>query len=308
MMMKFLNKTSVKRILLIVLCALVILPFVLDLMKVDIKEGFSEVPNSDKYSSNNIKINRIITKKGPNFDVNAENGALSESDASFAYCVSKQDTDMKCSDGALDVSFSDLSFSYGDGLVGTTYDSVCNMTNNDGTKTEVENASFICAPSGMNELPTTLYGVTKNPDSNKYDISKTISLELNGTDASFSGFTQNFESVPLRIDASGDLIMYQGNEEYVKTLKCYLFDSSVNCDKQFVDAYDGADNTEAPVDEKKCEEPINIKCLANFGTKIGEPLCCGQTGVLQNTDHVCPQEMPHCAGYKCGSQWGVCKK
>jgi hypothetical protein len=54
----------------------------------------------------------------------------------------------------------------------------------------------------------------------------------------------------------------------------------------------------------KCDN--NIKCIADFGTNVGENLCCGQTGVLQDTKYVCPSNKPTCGNFKCGSQFGQC--
>jgi hypothetical protein len=48
------------------------------------------------------------------------------------------------------------------------------------------------------------------------------------------------------------------------------------------------------------------KCIANFGTEIDEPLCCGQQGVLKSTKYTCPENYPTCTGYKCGSNFGTC--
>ena len=48
------------------------------------------------------------------------------------------------------------------------------------------------------------------------------------------------------------------------------------------------------------------KCIANFGTEIDEPLCCGQEGVLKSTKYTCPENYPTCTGYKCGSNFGTC--
>jgi hypothetical protein len=50
----------------------------------------------------------------------------------------------------------------------------------------------------------------------------------------------------------------------------------------------------------------SLKCVADFGTNIGENLCCGQTGVLQNTEYVCPSVKPTCQNFKCGSKFGTC--
>ena len=54
----------------------------------------------------------------------------------------------------------------------------------------------------------------------------------------------------------------------------------------------------------RCDE--DVKCIADFGTNIGEDLCCGQTGVLQDTRYVCPSNKPTCSKFKCGSIFGTC--
>lgn len=51
---------------------------------------------------------------------------------------------------------------------------------------------------------------------------------------------------------------------------------------------------------------IKIKCVADFGTEIGDDLCCGQEGELDSTKYVCPNTMPTCSNYKCGSHFGTC--
>ena len=57
----------------------------------------------------------------------------------------------------------------------------------------------------------------------------------------------------------------------------------------------------------KINTTTNLKCVANFGTKIGEPLSGGK-GVLTDTRYVCPEEMPSCAGMMCDEKYGVCTK
>lgn len=52
------------------------------------------------------------------------------------------------------------------------------------------------------------------------------------------------------------------------------------------------------------ESPF-IQCVADYGTNIGDDLCCGQKGTLQNTKHVCPEETPVCQGYSKDS-YGYC--
>lgn len=58
--------------------------------------------------------------------------------------------------------------------------------------------------------------------------------------------------------------------------------------------------------DEKCKTQLKIDCIADFGTGIGDDLCCGQTGVLQNTNYVCPKERPKCQSFKCGSKFGQC--
>jgi hypothetical protein len=61
--------------------------------------------------------------------------------------------------------------------------------------------------------------------------------------------------------------------------------------------------------EKKDETPNEkIKCIADFGTNIGDDLCCGQSGVLTNTKYVCPENYSKCDNMKCGSKYGTCVK
>ncbi len=59
-------------------------------------------------------------------------------------------------------------------------------------------------------------------------------------------------------------------------------------------------------DLKNKQNTNQIKCIADFATNIGEELCCGQTGVLQDTRYVCPSNQPTCSNFKCGSKFGTC--
>jgi hypothetical protein len=50
-----------------------------------------------------------------------------------------------------------------------------------------------------------------------------------------------------------------------------------------------------------------IKCIANYGSNIGDPLCCNQKGTLADTKYICPQEVPICSGYsKDDNIYGYC--
>jgi hypothetical protein len=50
-----------------------------------------------------------------------------------------------------------------------------------------------------------------------------------------------------------------------------------------------------------------IKCKADYGTNIGDPLCCNQEGILKDTKYICPQEVPTCSGYSANDDaYGYC--
>ena len=54
------------------------------------------------------------------------------------------------------------------------------------------------------------------------------------------------------------------------------------------------------------ESPF-VKCIANNGTNIGDPLCCNQPGKLKDTKYVCPEEVPTCVGYSASDNvYGYC--
>ena len=50
-----------------------------------------------------------------------------------------------------------------------------------------------------------------------------------------------------------------------------------------------------------------IKCIANNGSNVGDPLCCNQPGTLKDTKYICPQEVPTCVGYSASDNvYGYC--
>lgn len=50
-----------------------------------------------------------------------------------------------------------------------------------------------------------------------------------------------------------------------------------------------------------------IKCIANYGSNIGDSLCCNQLGSVTDTKYICPEEVPTCRGYSQKDQtYGYC--
>lgn len=62
------------------------------------------------------------------------------------------------------------------------------------------------------------------------------------------------------------------------------------------------------LDTCNIDKTEQIKCIADFGTNIGDKLCCGQSGILTDTKYVCPSNYSKCKNMKCGSKYGVCVK
>jgi hypothetical protein len=83
-------------------------------------------------------------------------------------------------------------------------------------------------------------------------------------------------------------------------------DDSSSSDDKDLDGYteDDSNYGNANGDDSTCGS--KIPCIADFGTNVGDKLCCGQTGVLQNTKYVCPANAPKCSSFKCGSKFGTC--
>ena len=98
----------------------------------------------------------------------------------------------------------------------------------------------------------------------------------------------------VHVPVTGDGMSGSGGYK-VESTPCFLYESFDECKKRYF----------KEKDEEKDEE---LKCLADNGAETGDPLCCGQEGVLQNTNYNCPSEYPKCIGYKCGETWGKCEK
>uniref|UniRef100_A0A6C0JNS4 Uncharacterized protein n=1 Tax=viral metagenome TaxID=1070528 RepID=A0A6C0JNS4_9ZZZZ len=61
-------------------------------------------------------------------------------------------------------------------------------------------------------------------------------------------------------------------------------------------------------DSSGCDDCEPVKCIADFGTEIGQLTCCGQNSTLKSTKYVCPSSLPTCNNFKCGSEFGTCTK
>jgi len=61
-----------------------------------------------------------------------------------------------------------------------------------------------------------------------------------------------------------------------------------------------------PVSEGISGMYSNLPCIADYGTNIGDNVCNGEVGLIQDKTLVCPNYKPICSGYRCGSTFGTC--
>ena len=219
----------------------------------------------------------------------------------YAYCLAG---DLKCVDGTSPTvkgSYQDRS-----GVTHNIYDMMCDDCNE-----EDKNSDGDCSPTSkivrceMSEnVPTNsinfgvpekvimrapVIGVISNP----YNSDQPL-LEHPNT------------YLPWDI-SNGYVYLYNEDNETVDVSfsACYFYESKEDCDKKKEQASQQQESEASP--PKKDNQDQSFKCVADNGSKIGDPLCCAQDGILQNTKYNCPAEYPHCIGYKCGETWGKCK-
>ena len=233
--MKFFNKKPVKNILMILLVILVVLPAVARMLSLPIKEGM----NGDSMHDTDISLNRININYG------------GELDASYAYCVNGKIT---CGTD-YDVSMiSDDKFGYGADVSGETYEPVCYK---DGVVVEDETPK--CENGIFSDKDkVVMYGLEEKDGVLDISLNMKRSIHKMSGDL-YTGFSEVTVHQPLKLDEEGELL-YKGNTEYVKTLKCFLFDTSANCIKNFNDLKGGEDEEDKEdkegEEEKKKKEKI----------------------------------------------------
>jgi len=55
-----------------------------------------------------------------------------------------------------------------------------------------------------------------------------------------------------------------------------------------------------------CGQPT--RCAASYGAKVGDPVCCDQSGPVSDAIYICGADAPVCTGFVQGSQWGTCRQ
>lgn len=60
-------------------------------------------------------------------------------------------------------------------------------------------------------------------------------------------------------------------------------------------------------DEDNFEEDTPSRCVADYGTSLGDVVCCGQPGTIDIVGVACPSSgRPFCSGYVANATWGRC--
>lgn len=267
-------KSNARILLIIIVAAFVIVPVVSILLSktIGIHEGMSDYDMTGK----NVKMERI-NMDGVDFQIgNGNSGTGTAGD--YLYCIGG---DISCTDGT-DTLVADASgaiYNDDNGKPHNSYSASC------ATDSGAVGSSAVCRNN---------YVSTTSDNSVTFVDSNDTQTPLYGpSDDKFSGFLGPYSYTPMKI-----------NDNYV-----YLYD---NADGVFSSEANSACHlygdcsAESATESDTCTSSQSIKCLADNGAKAGDPLCCGQDGVLQNTKYNCPSEYPHCIGYKCGESWGKC--
>uniref|UniRef100_A0A6C0D1F8 Uncharacterized protein n=1 Tax=viral metagenome TaxID=1070528 RepID=A0A6C0D1F8_9ZZZZ len=194
---------------------------------------------------------------------------IKTNDGKYQYCVAGQVT---CSSG----NRTTISDDYNGGI---TYDASCS----DGSTTD-------CSGNFVQHLTGASLQNWTTPTST-------------GLNFPFSthGFTIPYSYIP--IDISGIYIDFYDADGK-------LLDNMHKCD-MLPTQYD-ADQCHAaltPKTDTPKSKTTKGKCIADYGTNVGDSLCCGQKGVLQKyaSDYVCPKSTPTCSNFVCGQSYGTCK-
>lgn len=309
----YFTKQKVKNILIIVLSVFVLVPLVCMLFDINpVREGMNEWA----WGSKNKKMDRVDVN-GINLTVNGAD--VTGADGEYLYCIAGNIT---CPDGS-ELSGNDVSYTNyaGTNNMGSTYDYLCKGP--DGMQSDASHVQ--CGDNKISEEFDRFPDLSFVSETNQYDIfqESTINGIADTSGHPLIGFTNPYSYIPLEI--SGDYVyLYKsaGQVDFVAT-PCFLYETSDNdvcIDKYYTDITTSTTTTVSgdtdttttvsgdtdTVSTSQCST-TNIPCMADNGQEVGDPLCCGQSGVVQSTEYNCPKIAPYCVGYKCGTSWGTCQ-
>ena len=221
----------------------------------------------------------------------------------FLYCPAGE---IYCSSGTPNLK---STYTLPNGQTSNTYGFYCLDSNSAETSQQVEcsgnrladgqNITLMsnCLNSLGNTTTNKYYGLTNTSTTTRVDGGVRVTFE---DKTEFKGFTDPFKYIPFEISGNNTAYVYDTSQALLFTSdNCGIYEND-DCFEEVTASCD--DSTSSS--DGTCPE---IKCLADNGSEKGGPLCCGQSGVLQNTKYNCPADYPFCVGYKCGESWGTCQ-
>ena len=305
------NKTIIKNIFILVLGVFVIIPIIYTLFGLNINtpvpyEGYTNYTN---FSDKNKNINRVdISGIDISYGSSGSNKYTGKS-GEYLYCPAGN---IVCPSNQ-DVSLVGT-FDFPTGGKGNTYAYKC-INVSGGTIPDSDLSHVSCEDNLLSsDSINSLYFISESDKDNNGNYKSQTYKEVTSasgkglTGTGLDGFTDPYKFIPMSI--SGEYVyLYKSDSinPYFKTSPCFLYETSLDCKTNYLD-FSSSDTSDTSDDSSTCASGEGMKCLANNGAKVGDPLCCGQTGVVQNTKYNCPSEYPTCVGYKCGQSWGKCTK
>jgi len=233
----------------------------------------------------------------------------------YAYCLAGQIT---CPTNSVPKVLND---EYTISGKGTTYELLCNDNNGN---TTIPSIPVECSGNYVHRLAYNYR--MPGQDTNNTDLNWTTptarQIKFQFSDL-YRGFTTPHQYIPVGIN--GDNIeFYDKDRNLLDSLhKCEMLNNQVETNDCYfqlaknkvteaarqqaeIEAAAAAAAAEVAAQATNTEGPK--KCIANYGTQLGDAVCCGQQGVLQysSNNHICPPSEPVCSNYECGKQYGTC--
>lgn len=299
--MKF-DRKRIKNIFIIILSVFVLIPIILMILNIDlnhIQEGMTtSKQKSGSDDPNYRELDRVdISGVTIPYDNNKQYiGVAGE----YMYCLGGK---ISCPTGSYLANEVSYNLPESSTLFAHTYNIKCKDENGQDT-------SFVQCDNYLSKNDVhSLYFRSENEKDDygnylntKYHDVTSSNSKKELTNSGLDGFTDPYIHAPMSI--SGDYVYLYNVEDgsfNFKAPKCFLYNSDISCIKVM-----DSDEIEESTNDDTCSDSDTIKCYANNGAEVGDPLCCGQSGKVQTTEYNCPSNLPYCEGYKCGKTWGKC--
>lgn len=200
---------------------------------------------------------------------------------------------------------------------GTTYELLCNDMDGIETNIPVE-----CSGNYVHRLTSNYKMRSQDITSDELNWTTPTARQINFQFSDiYKGFTTPQQYIPVGINED-NIEFYDNNHILLDSIhKCEMLnnqDETDNCYFQLEkfkiveEARQKAEIEAAAEDARRLALNRNSsapkKCVADFGSNLGDKVCCGQEGVLQYSayNYICPKTAPACSGYVCGEKYGTC--